>query len=180
MSRRVSVFGSSRLAPGDDEYEAARRLAGLLTADRWTVITGGYAGVMEAASRGAAEAGGRPTGVTIRSWSERIRANPWVTREIATDDIFDRLRSLLDSEVLVAVAGGVGTLAELALAWNLQQASDATPRPIIAMGRRWEAMMPGFREHLIDRTADQEIIRLLPGPEEVVAALRARDEESAG
>lgn len=180
MSRRVSIFGSSRLAPGDEEYEAARRLAGLLTGDGWTVVTGGYAGVMEAASRGASEAGGRPVGVTIRPWSERITANAWVAREVATDDIFDRLRRLLESEVLVAVAGGVGTLAELALAWNLQQPSDAAPRSIIAMGRRWEAMMPGFREHLIDQTADREIVRLLAGPEEVVAALRAMDVNSAG
>jgi uncharacterized protein (TIGR00730 family) len=172
VSRRVSIFGSSRLRPGDEEYEAARTLAGLLTGDGWRVVTGGYAGVMEAASRGAAEAGGRPVGVTVSAWSPRIRANPWVAEEVAAADIFDRLRHLLESEVLVAVAGGVGTLAELALAWNLQQPTDAPPRQVIAMGRRWEGMMPGFREHLIDRTADREIVRVLTGPGEVAAALR--------
>lgn len=173
MSRRVSIFGSSQLVEGDDEYEQTRRLAGLLTSDGWRVVSGGYAGVMEAASRGAAEAGGLPVGVTVVGWSSRLRANPWVAEEIAASDLFDRLRHLLGSEALVAVAGGVGTLAELALGWNLQQAVDAPRRQLIAMGRRWEAMMPAFREHLIDRTADREIVRLLAGPEEVAAALRS-------
>lgn len=176
MSRRVSIFGSSQLVEGDDEYEQTRRLAALLTRDGWRVVSGGYAGVMEAASRGASEAGGHPVGVTVAGWSPRIRANPWVAEEIAAVDLFDRLRHLLGSEALVAVAGGVGTLAELALGWNLQQAADAPPRRLIAMGRRWEAMMPVFREHLIDRTADRRIVSLVAGPDEVVAALR----DSAG
>ena len=171
MSRRASVFGSSRLAPGDEEYEAARQLAGLLTDAGWRVVTGGYAGVMEAASRGAAEAGGRPIGVTVAAWSPRIRANRWVAEEIVAADVFDRLRHLLASDALIAVAGGVGTLAELALAWNLQQPSGAAHRRIIAMGARWQAMMPVFRERLIDQDADREIVRIVPGPEEVVAEL---------
>lgn len=171
--RQASVFGSSRLRPGDTEYEDARRLGTLLAEDGWRVATGGYAGVMEAASRGASEAGGEVLGVTISTWSPRITANRWLSEEIACDDIFDRLRHLIASDALIAVAGGVGTLAELALAWNLMQPSDVAPRPVIAMGPRWKSLMPAFGEHLIDQTADREIVRLAADPEAVMDLLRA-------
>ena len=76
----VTVFGSSRATPVDPVYRDARRLGRLLAVAGYAVRSGGYSGVMEAVSRGAAEAGGQAIGVTVESWSSR--PNAWNEKPI--------------------------------------------------------------------------------------------------
>jgi uncharacterized protein (TIGR00730 family) len=168
---QVAVFGSARLRPADPEYADARRLGELIARAGWTVCTGGYHGAMAAASEGAAGAGGHVVGITVASWSGRQSANRWVGEERAADGVIARLAELLASDAWVAVAGGVGTLSEVALAWNLLQTGDLGPRPLVTVGPRWQALLPALREQLVVDDGDLALVRAVAGPEDALAAL---------
>lgn len=169
--RVATVFGSARLGSDEPEYADARRLGGLLARDGWSVCTGGYDGAMAAVSRGASEAGGRVIGVTVAGWAERLVANAWVGEERAAADLMARIGILLEADAWLAVAGGAGTLSEVALAWNMLQTRDLAPRPLVLVGARWEALVPELRRHLVVGDHDMALLRLAPTPEEAVALL---------
>jgi uncharacterized protein (TIGR00725 family) len=159
--RRVAaIFGSARLRPGSAEYEEVRRLGALLARTGWTVQTGGYEGAMAAASEGAHAEGGHVVGVTVAGWSARLRANPWVREERAAEGLAARLEGLLEADAWLAVAGGVGTLSEVAVAWNLLQIGDVAPRSLILVGPRWQALVPHLRRHLVMEDRDVDLLRL--------------------
>ncbi len=148
MSKIVSVFGGSAPKPGTPAYEDARRCGEWLARSGWTVATGGYTGVMEAASRGAHEAGGHVIGVTcslIENWREGFRANAWVKEEFKFGTLRERLYKLVEfCDVALALPGGVGTLSEIALTWSLIQTGEIKPKPLIAVGRVWAETLTTF------------------------------------
>ena len=151
----AAVFGSARAREGDAEYMRARAVGRHLARAGWAVMTGGYSGVMEAASRGATDVQGHAVGVTFPSWT--TTPNAWLTEERPTASLFDRLRELVSADALVAVGGGVGTLAEVALAWNLRQKGDASG-PLVLVGPRWAEVVNALATHL--EIGDIDISRL--------------------
>lgn len=169
---QVAVFGSARLLPDDPEYARTRRLGELIAGAGWTLCTGGYDGAMAAASEGAFAAGGHVVGVTVSGWAGRRSANRWVREERAADGLVARLAELIASDAWVAVSGGVGTLSEVALAWNLLQTGDLGPRPLVTVGPRWRALLPALREHLVVDDRDLALVRAVDDPDDAVAALR--------
>lgn len=173
MSGRVTVFGSSRLLPADPAYREAQRLGGLLAEAGYTVYTGGYAGVMEAVSRGAVEAGGRAVGVTVSSWAARIRPNRWVTDEVATPDLFQRIATLTATDAYVAMPGGLGTLGEVALTWNLFQTDSIPRRPLVLVGPEWRAVLDRLPEAVRIEPGDLEFVRLVDTVGDVVGVIRS-------
>ncbi len=173
-NRRISVFGTSYSQPGDPAWEEARRLGRLLGEAGFAVCTGGYMGAMGAASQGAREAGGEAVGVTVTPWAAGRTPNPWLTEEIATASLHARLEQLVDGMGLIAVYGGVGTLVEVALAWNLLQRDALPARPaLILVGRAWRAAITALAEHLAIEPADVALLHLVDTPEDAVAALQA-------
>ena len=114
----IAVFGSARVTPVDAAYEMAYAIGRSLAENGDTVITGGYGGVMEAASKGASEAGGAVVGVTLTPGSmgqarERV-VNAWVQENITYDTMRQRLHHLVDvPDGYVALPGGIGTLEEV-------------------------------------------------------------------
>jgi uncharacterized protein (TIGR00730 family) len=171
-TRVASVFGSSRIGEGDQEYADARHLGALLAGRGWTVCTGGYAGAMDAVSRGAREAGGHVIGVTMAAWDGRLTPNVWLAETRPAADLFARLRELMIADAWIALAGGIGTLAEVALGWNLLQTNDVEPRPLVLIGPRWRAMLGAVERELILGPRDLELVRLVEDPEEAVGLLR--------
>ncbi|MGD9695849.1 MAG: LOG family protein [Thermoleophilia bacterium] len=169
---QVAVFGSARIRPGEREYEQTRALGAAIAREGWAVCTGGYHGAMEAASAGAAGDGGRVVGVTVAGWAARLSANRFVGEERTADGLLARLQELLTSDAWVAVAGGMGTLAEVALAWNMLQMGEVGARPLVLMGPRWRALLPALREHLVIDDRDVGLVHLADGPDDVVARLR--------
>lgn len=167
----ATVFGSARLRPDDAEYDEARELGRRLAEAGWSVCTGGYHGAMAAVSEGAHGAGGHVIGVTVAGWAARVAANPFVTEERAAAGLLARLEELLRADAWLAVAGGMGTLAEVALAWNLLQSGDVTERPLVLVGPRWRALLPVLRERLVIDDRDLALVTLVEGPEAAVAAL---------
>jgi uncharacterized protein (TIGR00730 family) len=141
----VTVFGSSRPKPDDAQYASARSLGAALAKKGWVVCSGGYAGVMEAVSRGAKEAGGRTLAVTARSFSSR--ANPWIDEEIRVDTWQERLFELIArGHGYVACPGGTGTLVELAVVWEMLNKGVMRKKPMIVLGRFWQPVIECVRE----------------------------------
>ena len=165
----AAVFGSARLDPSDPEYQQGVRLGRLLAERGWTVQTGGYDGMMGAVSRGAHAGGGHVVGVTLRSFRGNKPPNRWVLEEREAEDLFGRVRSLVEADAWIGLAGGIGTLAEVALAWNLHQNWPSEGRPLVLVGPRWAELLPAIRRLLVVDDRDMEVVRLAADVDEAVA-----------
>ncbi len=175
--RIISVFGGSSPRPGSPAYEAAYAVGRLLAEAGYTVATGGFTGVMEAASRGAAEAGGHVIGVTtdvIYQWeAQDNRANAWVKEEIRFPTLRERLYHLVAfCDAAVALPGGIGTLSEVSFMWSLLQTGEIAPKPLILLGEQWQDLLKQFYgqgEYI--RPEHMQLLRCLQTPEEIITAL---------
>ena len=143
----VSVFGGAQPQPDSPEYEEARLLGEFLAQRGHTVLTGGYIGVMEAASRGAHEAGGHVIGVTcedIEVW-RNVGKNAWVKEEWRKKTLLERMQAIIEGcDAAIAMPGGVGTLAEISLMWNLMAVESLHRRPLILVGKGWQSTLNQF------------------------------------
>ena len=144
-SKTITVFGSSRPREGDADYEEARSLGRALASRGFAICSGGYAGVMEAVSRGAKEAGGRTIAVTARFFSNR--ANAWVDEERAMESWQERLFELIRlGDGFVACKGGTGTLVELAVVWEMLNKRIFSDKPFVTLGGFWTPVLNRVRE----------------------------------
>ncbi|HQU86158.1 MAG TPA: LOG family protein, partial [Pyrinomonadaceae bacterium] len=108
----VTIFGGSRCDEDSSEYLEAKKLGEKLAEAGFTICTGGYLGVMEAASRGAREKGGRVFGIVLNQF--KSEPNRYLTDKVATDHFYDRLQNLIQRSVgFVAFRGGMGTVTEI-------------------------------------------------------------------
>jgi uncharacterized protein (TIGR00725 family) len=139
MKKLIAVFGPGGVADGDALYEAGRNLGAGLARKNFVVLTGGYGGVMEAASRGAREAGGSVVGVTAEVYRARGReVNPFVTKEITVKSANDRLMELIDlADAYVAIGNSTGTLVEVMTAWDYTIKRFLPAKPMILVGQTW-------------------------------------------
>ena len=120
--KTVTIFGSSIPGEGTEMYQQARRLGGRLAEAGFAVCNGGYGGLMEASSRGARECGGYTIGVTCDVWNST--ANRWIAEEVRTTTFMERLLTLIErGDSYIVLPGGTGTLAELALVWEVMNKS---------------------------------------------------------
>jgi hypothetical protein len=143
----ITVFGGSQPQPGSSAYAEAYELGKLLAVAGHTVLTGGYIGTMEAVSRGAAEAGGHVISVTcaeIEKWRP-VKANAWVKEELRRETLIERLQTLIEGcDAAIALPGGPGTLAEIALTWNLMIVNSMPAKPLILTGVGWRSVLESF------------------------------------
>lgn len=170
---RVSVFGSARVTPEETAYQDAMRLGRLLAEAGYTVCSGGYAGVMEAVSRGATEAGGRVVGITVELWASRLQPNTWVGEEVVAPHLFDRLLRLTESDAYIALPGGAGTLGEVALTWNLFQTESIPLRPLILVGPQWRQLIRCLQAGLRLEPRDLEFLQFADSVDDVLPLLPA-------
>jgi uncharacterized protein (TIGR00725 family) len=137
----IAVFGSSRPKAGSSAYELAYQLGREIALRGWTLCNGGYGGTMEASAKGAKDAGGQVIGVTCNIWS-RSGINTFLDREICTDNLYDRVRTLVDtSTAYIALPGGTGTLLEVSLVWELVNKKFLKGRPIVLLGDCWRGVI---------------------------------------
>jgi len=139
--KHVTVFGGSAPKPDEPAYQAALRLGELLGAAGYTVLNGGYIGTMEAVSRGASQAGGHVIGVTcdeIEAWRP-VAPNAYLSEEMRFPTVRSRLFALIENcDGAIALPGGAGTLAEIAMMWNQLQTAAISPRPLVLVGAGWQ------------------------------------------
>jgi uncharacterized protein (TIGR00725 family) len=173
----ISVFGGSLPTPGSPAYLEAYLLGKQLGSEGFAVQTGGYIGTMEAVSKGAAEAGGHVIGVTcdeIEAWRP-VAPNQWVKEQKRRPTLRERLYVLIDEcDGAIALPGGIGTLAEVALTWAQLQIQPEDLRPLILLGKGWEHTIQTFTGELgaYIKDVDQKRILLEPTVSSAVARLK--------
>lgn len=176
----VTVFGSARSKPGDRVYTEAMDVGRLLANAGYSVVTGGGGGVMEAANRGAALAGGGSIGMPIVLPFER-HGNEYAEVSISFDHFPARKTCLISAcDAVVVFAGGFGTLDELFEVLTLIQTGKLRPMPIILVGTHYWA---GLFEWLLTQSApgryisesDLDLVRVVDSPKWAVDALLNAD-----
>ncbi|MFL6229865.1 MAG: LOG family protein, partial [Pyrinomonadaceae bacterium] len=167
MERIVTIFGGAKCQEDSVEYEQARRVGQLLAEQGITICTGGYLGVMEAASRGAHERGGRVLGIVMNQF--KSEPNRYLTDKVASAHFYERLQHLITRSVgFVAIRGGMGTVTELSLVWNKIQTRVIEPRPLVLLGDCWKPVVEAWQQHLAVSDADVSLLDFAETPEAAV------------
>jgi len=146
----VSIFGSARSKPGDDDYEKAETIARLLVQEGYCLITGGGPGIMEAANKGAKEAGGESVGINIELPLEQ-KPNPYTTKLVSCRYFFVRKVMFVKyAQAFIIMPGGFGTLDEFSEAITLIQTNKILPFPVILFDSTfWGGLIDWMKNDLL-------------------------------
>jgi uncharacterized protein (TIGR00730 family) len=155
---RVTIFGSARLKPGTPAYEGVKQLAAELTKMGCDIISGGGPGLMQAANEGALsvqpDALHRSVGIRVELPFEQ-EVNPFVGQAYEHRTFFSRLHHfMIASDAFVVVPGGIGTLLELSLAWQLLQVRRLYNTPLILVGKMWAELVEWARQTMLIKESE--------------------------
>jgi uncharacterized protein (TIGR00730 family) len=150
---RVTIFGSARAKPGSFVYDEVKRVAAALADMGCDIITGGGPGLMQAANEGAAAANApernRSVGIRVELPFEQ-EVNPFVEQAFEHKTFFSRLHHfVLTSDAYVVSPGGIGTVLELMLIWQLLQVKHVQDTPLILVGNMWSELVDWARKNLL-------------------------------
>ena len=168
--KMVCVFGTSRAKAQDAVYQQAYEIGKALAECGYSIANGGYGGAMFASAQGAAEQGAEVVGVTCSQFNSK--ANDYVSREIATNSLDERLDTLIRlGDAYVVLQGGTGTLLELAKVWEFKNKGFAgSQKPIILVGEFWKPLVdlmdnddPGSSRHVKFADGAEELCLILKG-----------------
>jgi uncharacterized protein (TIGR00730 family) len=184
---RVTIFGSARVGPGTWVYDSVRDLARELAGMGISIVTGGGPGLMQAANEGAAEAGGdglkNSVGIRVDLPFEQS-ANPYVGQMYTHRTFFSRLHHfVLVSDAFVVVPGGIGTLLELSMIWQLLQVRKLYDTPLVCIGKMWSELVDWSKAHMLEPglelvgEPDVDIPTCVDSVEEALACLQAHHAE---
>ncbi|MFL5328423.1 MAG: LOG family protein [Gemmataceae bacterium] len=178
---RVTIFGSARVGPGTWVYDAVADLAFALAQMGVSIVTGGGPGLMQAANEGAARAGPDAMqdslGIRVDLPFEQS-TNPYVGQAFTHKTFFSRLHHfVLVSDAFVVVPGGIGTLLELSMVWQLLQVRKLYDTPLIVIGKMWAELVHWTKDYMTEPglelagAADLDIPTTVDTVEEAVAIL---------
>jgi uncharacterized protein (TIGR00730 family) len=187
---RVTIFGSARIRPATSAYDQVKHLAARLAALECEIVTGGGPGLMQAANEGAASVPGgaeRSIGIRVELPFEQ-EVNPFVGQAYEHRTFFSRLHHfMIVSDAFVVVPGGIGTLLELAMAWQLLQVRKLHGTPLLLIGRMWPPLVEWTRQAMLSERGalanpeDLDIATCVGTADEALAILeRARARWLAG
>lgn len=178
---RVAIFGSARARPGTFAYEEVKRSAAALTEMGCDIVTGGGPGLMQAANEGAASVGkGKHSmGIRIELPFEQ-EVNPFVEQVFRHKSFFSRLHHfVIASDAFVVAPGGIGTVLETVMIWQLLQVRHVEHVPLILVGPMWKDLVEWARKSMLDdadlrmaNPMDLDIPRCLISADEAIAVLR--------
>jgi uncharacterized protein (TIGR00730 family) len=177
VDNAVTIFGSARVKPDEIYYQKTEKLAKLLVQEKFNVITGGGPGIMEAANKGAAEAGGKSVGMNIKLPYEQ-KPNPYANIHIDYKYFFVRKVMFVKYAVAyVIMPGGFGTMDEFFEALTLIQTKKTKPFPVILMGSEyWQGLIDWMKNTMLKEgkiaPADMELLQVVDKPEEVVKLIK--------
>lgn len=173
----VSIFGSARTQPGTPYYEKASEIASLMVKNGYGVITGGGGGIMEAANKGAAEAGGTSVGLNITLPFEQ-EPNPYSNVKLQFNYFFIRKVMFVKyATAYIIMPGGFGTLDELFEAVTLIQTQRIKPLPVVLVGTEfWGGIIDWIKNvMLVEKNIspkDMDILQITDDPNEVLEAVK--------
>jgi len=169
--KRITAFGSSRIGPEASTFGDVESLSTKIAQLGWDGMTGGHQGMMAAFSQGIHQGGGHIRGVTL----ERFPTPPdnTLSEEVRAKDFFQRMQVLIeDADAYLVLPGGLGTLAELAMTWDLLAINVLETRPLILYGEMWHESIAQLQRSLVmsvDHTFD--LMNICKSHDEVLAIL---------
>lgn len=174
--RIVTIFGGSRCDENSAEYEQALEVGSLLAQAGFTICTGGYLGVMEAASRGAREKGGRVLGIVMNKF--KAEPNRFLTDKVASQHFYERLQNLITRSVgFIALKGGMGTVTEISLVWNKMMTGVIVRRPLVLLGDCWKPVVNCWQENLVVSNEDLSLLDFAENAREACQIILAKSPE---
>jgi hypothetical protein len=182
---RVTIFGSARTRPGDFAYQETRRVAAALAEMGCDIITGGGPGLMQAANEGAASVPGGSQSVGIRvDLPFEQEVNAFVTESFEHRTFFTRLHQfVLTSDAFVVAPGGIGTVLESMLVWQLLQVRHLENTPLIFVGKMWPGLVDWARTSMLSvdpplaSPQDFDVPRCVADADEAIAIIRENREQ---
>lgn len=177
LKREVSFFGSARVEEGDPHYEEARKLAQMLGEAGFTIVTGGGPGIMEAANRGATEAGTESIGLNIQLPREQ-RTNPYVKHGKGFYYFFTRKVMLSASaQAYIYFPGGFGTLDEMFEMVTLIQTGKTESLPIVLVSKEyWQSLFEWIKKYPLEREyinpEDLDLVHIVDTAEEAFELIK--------
>lgn len=168
----IAVFGGSRLSENCDEYLEAYQLGNLLARSGFNLVNGGGKGLMEATAKGTIDGGGIVLGAIVRdvSWSTQ---NEFSQKIIESEDLISRIGQMYNiASGFIVLKGGTGTLAELAITWNLLSLHTETRKPLILLGNQWFDFLKKIRDHLFITEDEEDSIKIVNEPEKAILLLK--------
>lgn len=176
---RVTIFGSARAKPGSFAYEEVKRVAAALAEDGCDIITGGGPGLMQAANQGAAEFAGQSIGIRVDLPFEQ-EINSFVEQAYEHRTFFTRLHQfVLTSDAYLVAPGGIGTVLETLMIWQLLQVHHLQNTPLLLVGPMWPGLVEWARQQMLAydpplaNVEDFAIPQCVPNAEEAISVLRA-------
>lgn len=179
IKRNVTIFGTKSILPGSSYYNAAYEVGKILAQNDYATITGGGPGIMEAANKGAFDAGGESVGINMR-WEKGERVNNYVTKSAGF--FFPFVRKLIitsPSEVFVFFPGGFGTLHQLFELLTLMETKKIPLVPVILVGSDfWKPMLEYF--HLLFHEFktiglnDQDLVKVIDRPDDILKYIKIK------
>jgi uncharacterized protein (TIGR00730 family) len=182
---RVTVFGSARTKPGTLGYEEAKRVAAALSELGCDIITDGGPGMMQAANEGAASVAGAGKSVGIRvELPFEQDVNAFVTQAFEHKTFFTRLHHfVLASDAFIVAPGGIGTVLETLMVWQLLQVGHLRDTPLILVGRMWPGLVEWARTAMLSvdghlaSADDLSIPKCVANADEAIALVRNHHEK---
>jgi uncharacterized protein (TIGR00730 family) len=175
---RVTIFGSARAKPGTFPYEEVKRVAAVLAEMGCDIVTGGGPGLMQAANEGATTREGQSIGIRVDLPFEQ-EINSFVTQAFEHRTFFTRLHQfVLTSDAYVVAPGGIGTVLETMMIWQLLQVRHLQNTPLILVGPMWPGLVEWAREEMLSfdpplaNADDFEIPKCVVNADEAVAVIR--------
>lgn len=176
--RFVAVVGSAQINEDDPRWGEAFDLGRRLADAQWTVVTGGYRGLMAAAARGAKSVGGATVGLPLSAWThlapDESHDELWWCDSFAT-----RANHLLSTRAVVVLDGGVGTLSELAFVWSTAQTETSAPS-LLLVGEIWRFLYPLLIERLLVSAEDAAVPLVVSTNDEVLSHLTSNAPRRSG
>jgi len=177
---RVTIFGSARARPGTPAYEETKRAAAALAEMGCDIITGGGPGLMQAANEGAALRPERATSIGIRvDLPFEQEVNAFVTQAFEHRTFFTRLHQfVLTSDAFIVAPGGIGTVLETLMIWQLVQVHHLQGTPLILVGKIWPGLVEWARTAMLSfdpplaNAQDMNIPRCVPSADDAIALIR--------
>ena len=168
-TKTIAIFGTSKASPDQEVFKLAYSIGYALAKQGFIIANGGYGGTMLASAKGAFQAGGKIIGVTCSAFG-RGPANKYISEEIHTDSLDQRLHKLLElGDAYIVLPGGTGTLLELASTWELKNKHLAPAnKPIIIVSDFWEPLAKMMAQIDPDST---KYIESAAGPEDILKIL---------
>lgn len=173
MEKTITIFGSAKPKPGEPQYDFAYKLGSRLAEEGFNICTGGYSGIMEAASKGAYDRGGLVYAVTVDSWHST--PNPYITIEVREKTLFQRIEKLIAmGDAYIVLQGGTGTFLELAAIWEYANKKLQEPKPIVCHSDMWKRIVEIMDKQMQFEGRETGIVKPCEDIDEIISYLSSK------